>query len=83
MEGTTKTLHIWRFPAGRQADTPEYRGAGISSNNKKKNASLASINAGKVIKFPGIFHLHIFYLHADQDEVITRGHSCKNRKSKR
>jgi hypothetical protein len=84
MEGTSKKSHIWRFPAGRRADTPEFRGAGISSNNKKeKNASLASTNAGKVIQLPGIFLITYLLFTRQSNEAIARGRACKNRKSKR
>jgi hypothetical protein len=85
MEGTDKALHIWRFPAGRRADTPVYRGAGVSSNNKKeKNTSPASINAGKGINLSDIFLVtYLLFTRESSKNEITRGHSCKNRKSKR
>jgi hypothetical protein len=89
MEGTTKTLHIWRFPAGRRADTPGYRGAGVSananvaSNNKVKNDSLASINPGKGIKLPGIsLSTHLLFTR-EFNEATAQGHSCKTGSQKR
>jgi hypothetical protein len=89
MEGTTKTLHIWRFPAGKRADTPGYRGAGVpanahvSSNHKVKNDSIASISAGKGIKLSDIFlTIHLLFTR-EFNEATTRGHSCKTGSRKR
>jgi hypothetical protein len=85
MEETSKKSHIWRFLEGRRADTPGYRGAGVFSNHRKKNAPLASINAGKVTKLPGISLItyFLFTRESNQDEAIARDRSCSNWKSKR
>jgi hypothetical protein len=83
MEERTKALHIWRFPAGRRADTLGYRGAGVFSNHRKQNVPLASINAGKVIKLPGISLIAYLLFTRQSNEAITGGRSRKNRKSKK
>jgi hypothetical protein len=80
MEERTKTLHIWRFPVGKRADTSEYRGAGVFSCNKEKNAS---IHAGKVIQLPGISLITYHLFTRQSNEAIAGGRLRKNRKSKR
>jgi hypothetical protein len=89
MKGTTKTLHIWLFPAGKRADTPEYRGAGVSantnvaSNHKVKNTTLASINAGKGIKLPSIsLTTHLLFMR-EFNEATAQGRSCKTGRQNR
>jgi hypothetical protein len=99
MERTITTLRIWRFPAGKRADTPGHRGAGVStntnnagvstnanasSNKKEKNASLVSNNGGKVMQFPDIFLItYLLFTREPNKNEAARDHSCKNRKLNR